>query len=755
MILRRVRPLSFPLSFLILSMLSCLLLAGRPVHAQAPGEPQAAPHRPRIALVLSGGGARGLAHIGVLRVLQELHVPVDIVVGTSMGAVVGGAYAAGRSPDELARITGGTAWDDVLSDRPMRDKLSFRQRDEDLAVPSRLEFSLTPSDGMSLPPAAAGNAALEDALVKLLPPGMRDQPSDRLGIPFRSVASDLLTGDLVELSSTPLFLSLRASLAVPGVFAPVRVDGHLVVDGGLVRNLPVDTARALGADIVIAVNVGTPLAAEKELGSAIGVARQMLQILTEQNVQRSLRELKADDVLVAPDLGGVGFLEFGKHEQAIRAGEAAARALAPRLARLALPAAEYAQLDARRGAAMRIAQQADEPLPLGRIEVQGSTRVNPDVLIGQTGLKEGELLTREEVRAATARLYGRDDIANVDTRIEDRDGERNVVIQPTDSPLGRSRLRVGLELASDFSDSNDFSLSMMHVASALNSYDGELRTVARIGSQRAFGVQWWQPLAPGSSWYIAPSFGYGARSIDLFSEGRRAYRAGLRNANATFAFGRQLSNWGDVQVGIVRGGSRTSVLIPEQPLAQTSRSYGTARFASLTLDTLDSVAFPSRGHLLTAQWEHDEFSGDGGRSGQSQGGLSGLAAFGAGEWAGHLYGEWSSSTLGAAPQALGGFLRLSGTTANSLEDERLAFGRLVAARRIGEMPAPFGGAVRLGFSLEVGGGYRPNQPLRLPNLKQAGSVFVSADTRFGPLYLGTGATRGSGGTLYLFLGPIW
>src|SRR4051812_5467175 len=293
--------------------------------------------RPRIALVRSGGGARGFAHIGVLRVLRELHVPVDIVVGTSMGSVIGGAFAAGASVGELEQMARDTDWDSVIADRPARDDLAFRRREEDILLPSRIEFGVN-RNGVTLPPAAAGNAALELALHRVLPPGTRDKPVSQLALPFRSVASDLVTGTLVELVDTPLFLTMRASLAVPGVFAPVRVNHRLVVDGGLVRNLPVDMARAMGADIVIAVNVGTPLAPEKDLRSAIGVAQQMLQILTEQNVQRSIRELQPQDILVAPDLNGVSFLDFKNYETAMRAGEQAARALATRLAPLALPA---------------------------------------------------------------------------------------------------------------------------------------------------------------------------------------------------------------------------------------------------------------------------------------------------------------------------------------------------------------------------------------------------------------------------------
>ena len=142
--------------------------------------------RPKIALVLSGGGARGFAHIGVLRVLREMRVPVDIVVGTSMGAVIGGAYAAGRSAEELEQIVRTTSWDSVLADRPARDALDFRRREEDVLLPSRLEFAITKS-GISLPPSAAGNAALEQALSRLLPYGTRNLAVNKLPLPFRSV----------------------------------------------------------------------------------------------------------------------------------------------------------------------------------------------------------------------------------------------------------------------------------------------------------------------------------------------------------------------------------------------------------------------------------------------------------------------------------------------------------------------------------------------------------------------------------------
>jgi NTE family protein len=708
--------------------------------------------RPRIALVLSGGGARGFAHIGVLRVLRELRVPVDLVVGTSMGGVVGGAYAAGAAVPDLERMARETNWDLVVADRPARDQLAFRRREEDVLLPSRIEFGVH-RDGFSLPPSAAGNAALELALDRLLPPGTRDLAVSRLALPFRSVASDLLTGEPVELVDTPLFLAMRASLAVPGVFAPVRVDQRLVVDGGLVRNLPVNLARAMGADIVIAVNVGTPLAPEKDLGSALGVAQQMLNILTEQNVQRSLKELQPQDILIAPELGGVGFLDFQDAERAIVAGEQAARRLAARLAPLAMDQRQYALFEHRRLAPPAL---ADTALPLARVEASSDGRINPRALVAQSGLKVGQDASVEQVRQAADSLYGRGDLARVETDISDAAGRRSVLIRATEAPWASSRLRVGLELASDFDEANSFALKLMYVRTSLNSLGAELRAVMGIGNRRDFGVQFWQPLGAGSKWYVAPSLQYGSSSGDIFSEGRRLSRIGYNTSSASLTFGRELGDWGDLQAGVTRRRAGTRVVIPELPATQSEREFDTTQFLRYRVDTLDSLGFPSRGYLLDAALERSPTGGDNGKS-LARSSIVGMAALHTDNWAGHLYGEFARAQSGAAPLSLGGFLRLSGTPAESVQGRSVAFSRLVMARRIGALPVTLGGTVRAGFSMEVGGGFDQDVPLpqQRNKFRQSGSAFLSVDTRFGPAYLGAGATRDGNRTLYLFLGPIW
>ena len=735
--------------------LRALLIAGMSLGlaaiALAAPEPESSDgHRPRVALVLSGGGARGFAHVGVLRVLRDLQVPVDLVVGTSMGSVVGGAFAAGNSVETMEIVVRTTDWDAVIADRPARDELAFRRREDDLLLPSRIEFGVG-AQGVSLPLSVAGNAALEFALARLMPGTTRDRPVDRLALPFRSVASDLVSGELVELIDTPLFLAMRASLAVPGVFAPVRINQRLLVDGGLVRNLPIDLARAMGAEVIIAVNVGTPLAPESELGSAVGVAQQMLRILTEQNVQRSLKELGPRDILIAPDLSSVGFMDFRASERAMLQGALAARQVAAQLQALSVSASDYATHESIRLAGPAV---ADAPLVISTLEVQGTKHIAAEVLRVQSGLEIGQPVTAGELDMAARRLYGRADLERVELRARDVGGGRGVTIEATEAAWARSRVRLGVELASDFADGNAFNLGLLHVLSSLNDWGAELRTVARIGTQRQLGAQWWQPIGPGSPWYVALSLQHSGTATDLFERGRKTLRADFSANSANMSLGRELGDWGDLRAGLARGQTRVRALVPDDGSRAPIALLSTTQFVQVRIDTLDSLAFPLRGQFLNAAWQRVLAQRP---DGHAVGAFSAaaLAAFGAGEWAGHVYAEWARASTGLAGSSLGGFLRLSGSPTNSVEGQRVMLGRVVMARRIAAMPVALGGLVRAGFSLELGAGLEAQESVRLSSLRQAASVFLSVDTRFGPLFLAAGATRNNSGTLYLFLGPIW
>lgn len=720
--------------------------------ATAPATGPAAPlGRPRVALVLSGGGARGFAHLGVIKVLHEYRVPVDMVWGTSMGAVVGGAYAAGRSTGELQQLVRTIDWDGMFQDRPPREALSPRRRDEDLALPSRVEFALGAA-GLSLPPSTAGNAALELALARLLPEGLHQRPSQALPIPFGSVASDIVTGAAVNQSATPVFQALRASLSVPGVFSPVRVNQRLLVDGGLVRNLPVDMARAAGADVIIAVNVGTPLGDdERELASSVGVMRQMLALLTEQNVTQSLSELTPADILITPALGRVGFLAFKEYALAEQEGEAAARHVAERLRALSLPPAQWAQHLAARE---QLRQAAATPaLPLASVQATGLEKLDAASLVAQAGLKPGQPVTTEKAYEAATRLYADGLVSRVSVGVRDLANERHLTLDVQEAQWARSRLRLGLEMSSDFRDSSAFSLAGMYVAGPLTRAGTEWRTVARIGSRRELSTELWQPLAIGSPWFGSLMLELNGSPSDVYVGNELAARVSWRTHESTLRLGRRLGEWGEVRAGASAGGYTLRTLLPEgEPVRRGKDRHW---LVELRGDTLDSLGFPTAGHLVGLTW-HRPFGLEAGETRQSQMLLQGLKAFRHGVWSGHVYAERSRSTGDAlAPAALGGFWRLTGLPIDSLRGNTVVLGRLVMARELAALPPVLGRAVRAGFSLEAGDVLGPGETLQAGQMRRAGSLFLSGDTRFGPVYLAMGGTGGQPLKFYLFLGPIW
>ncbi|HZW58964.1 MAG TPA: patatin-like phospholipase family protein, partial [Woeseiaceae bacterium] len=282
------------------------------MNAAAPAaEPQAPQERPRIGLVLGGGGARGAAHIGVLRELERLHVPVDVIAGTSMGAIVGGLYASGKTPAELAEIVATLDWEDSFEDEPPRRELPFRRKQDDEAYPVRFELGLR--DGhLQLPLGLIQGQKLGHILRELTAPVAGVDDFDELPIPFRAVTSDIETGEPYVIGSGDLTLALRASMSAPGIFAPVQIDGHQLVDGGLVGNVPVDVVKAMGVDVVIAVDVEFPLYEARQLQSGLDITAQMLTVLIRKETRRQLESLDDADVLIRPELGQFGSTNFAE-----------------------------------------------------------------------------------------------------------------------------------------------------------------------------------------------------------------------------------------------------------------------------------------------------------------------------------------------------------------------------------------------------------------------------------------------------------
>jgi NTE family protein len=709
--------------------------------------------RPRIALVLSGGGARGFAHIGALRALEDMRVPVDLVIGTSMGAAIGGAWAAGASVEARGRLVRETDWDAILSDRPPRASLSVRRRADEIDVPSRIEVGIG-SSGLIAPPSAISSQALEAAIRQALPPGAGDRSAASQPVPFAAVATDLLTGRPEVLRDVPLQVAIRASLTVPGLFSPYRHEGRLLVDGGLVENLPIELARSLGADVVIAVNAGQVQSEDSEGDDAVAVTRRMIAILTEQNVDESLRMLAERDVLVTPRLGTLGTLDLRAGVRAIDAGARAVTDVEARLAPLALGPQAYAAF-----ASGRLA--APPPVSsriLAGVRVVGTRRADPMTLVAESGLRTGQAATFDEIRDAADRLYGRGDFERVEVAVEEAPEGRLVTLAPVESAWLANRLRLGMQFATDFREAHSANLAALHVLPWRNAWGAEWRTFVRAGTQLEGRTEWWQPLGPGSPWYASTLASYASGTEVLYDAWRPRALFATRTSELRLSAGRSLGRLGVAELGLARRVSAGRLVLPDSellgqafqvPLLEGGRyvdSIGTAR---MRIDTLEPLAFPVRGSLLSVELER---SLDGPAPGVRPlwGSVAALQAARYDAWAGHLYAEWTSG-----PAQVGGLLRSSGLPVTVSASRSTLLLRGVAARQIGTMPVGWGGAVRIGGSLEwldapgwgaLGDGR---------GSAAGGSVFASIDTRLGPLYVGLGHTHGFSPALRLILGPIW
>src|SRR6202166_3396979 len=313
---------------LALGCLVCLSGAARALElAELPRDPLL---RPRICVVLSGGGARGIAHIGVLKVLEDLKIPIDCIAGTSMGAVVGGLYASGMSARDIESTMRSVDWQEAFRDAPPRRDLAFRRKQDDRNFLVRLPLGLKHGQ-ILLPKGFIQGQKLQETLRQLTLPFSNSTNFDLLPTPFRAVATDLETGNAVVMDKGDLAIAMRASMSAPGVFAPVESNGRLLVDAGLAENLPVNVARAMHADILIVSDVSFPLQPRDALDSALSITNQMIAILVRKDSDRQRASLTPQDILIEPNLGTATATDFTTPGAIIAGGEHAAR---PAIAKL-------------------------------------------------------------------------------------------------------------------------------------------------------------------------------------------------------------------------------------------------------------------------------------------------------------------------------------------------------------------------------------------------------------------------------------
>jgi NTE family protein len=706
---------------------------------------------PKTCLVLGGGGARGAAHIGVLKALEREHVAIDCVTGTSMGAVVGGLYAAGYTADEIDTVLRDIDWKDVFRDDPPRDELPMRRKEDELRFLGGIELGL--KDGkIAFPRGVIQGQKLQLLLRRLLLSTLKIENFDDLPIPFRSVATNIGSGEKVVFGDGDLAMAIRASMSVPAAFAPIRYRGHLLVDGGIADNVPIDVARSLGGTRLIVVNVGEPLAPDEKLDSPFAIANQMLTAMMKRQTDEQLATLGPDDVLLTPALGDLGSADFDRSHQAVAIGEASAVAMIDKLRRDAVSDSEYAAF------AQRHRQHAfDAPL-IAFLDVLRNRSRTARYVEQRLSDVVGKPFDQAQLEKEIGRAYGEGSYERITFDLVERDGQQGLTVQPVDKGWGPNFLRMGLRLSDNFNGRNNYQLLGEANFTGLNSRGGESRNRVQLGQITELYSEFLQPFGARGQFYVAPQLQYEAYNFPVnvgaqldFAEYRRSRVSGALELGWTPSQSWQLS-------AALEGGRDAAHLhIGPKLFSDFSSSFGGV-LGRAVYDDLDNSGFPTHGtrvdvseealfaklgssdgaHIVRARWDTAL--------------ASGANTFLIGGTVNAATGT-SNKVQIASYSPIGGLTNLSGYTENQLFAAQTALLRGVYYRRLTDAQALFSLPVYLGGSLETGGYWDERSQIGSHPIA-AGSLFLGADTFLGPIFLGYGYAQGGHDALYLTFGSL-
>ena len=725
----------------LICLLPSALLAAPPVSE---------PPKPRIGLVLSGGAARGLAHIGVLKALEEQGIKIDAIAGTSMGAVIGGLYASGYKIDELEKLALGINWQQALSDAPPRKDVPFRRKqdDRDFLVKQKLSFRDDGSLGLPLGVIQGQNLAL--LLESLLAHASDIRDFDKLPIPFRAVATDIVSGEKMVFRKGHLPQVIRASMSIPAVFAPVEVNGRLLVDGGMVDNIPLDVAREMGVDIAIVVDIGTPLRNRKQLATVIDVLNQSITLMTQRNSQEQLATLHPNDILIQPPLAGFGVTDFGRAQEMIDAGYRATRILDARLTALrpAEPAAP--QLTAARDPSQRT------PL-ISAIKVENDSKVDDSVIRYYIRQPLGEPLDLGRLQTDMGTLYGLDYFEQVHYRVVHKGGDNTLVISARGKRSGTDYLRVGLNLSDDMRGDSAFNLGASYRINGINRLGAEWLTRAQIGDQQELYTEFYQPLDVGSRYFVAPYLRAESTNVESVMDNDPIAEYRLERYGFGLNVGRQIGNNGEIRFGVGEAWGEANVRIGERDLPKVSFTEGFYEL-KYSFDSLDNVYFPHSGENIGLSLrQFDQGLGSDQDYRQLEFKLDKALSDGSNTW---VFGGRYGRTLNKAevvPSSflLGGARQLSGFRQDAISGQNINLTRAVYYRRLtprAYLPLDF--PLYIGASLERGRAWDNDNDFDSGYINAA-SIFLGFDTPLGPLNFSYGFNDDDEKALYMNLGQTF
>ena len=730
-------------------LLVCLALAVTSVSAADAGT-ESEQERPKVGLVLGGGGALGFAHVGVIRALEEMRVPIDCIAGTSMGALIGALYASGMSPDEIERFLVNLNWWDVMNDKTPRRELFFRRKQDDQRYLFDLEVGLE-RFRLKMPSGVAAGQKFNNQMqaVTLRAAGISD--FDELPIPYRAVATDLKSGEKIVLGTGNLATAMRASMAVPGAFTPVNLDGRQLVDGGLVDNIPVDVARDMGADIVIAVDVGASEEANSReaLGELAGIINRTYQLMRRPH---QIKALKDADVVIAPDLTGFSAAQFHLVADIIPTGGTATEKMAETLAPYAVDEARY------RSFLERQRREAPTAIPISKVIATGNHRMDGRVIRGRIRSRGGDVLDMRQVERDLMWVYGIGDFEQVLFRINPlADGTHELEYQVTEKPWGPTYLRCGLRLESGFEKDTDWRVLVNLTSMNINNLGAEWRTDVEFGSSRRAFTEFHQPLDFGSIFFVAPSVEYTSKLLDFYRGEDRVAEYDVTRVQGRLDLGIQLRRYAELRVGPFWGVGEAKVDTGASELPEVDDNLA-GGVLTITLDRQDRTVFARDGYYFMVEgltsredWGADRSFDK--LSAQYRQFIS---------WGNHtvMMGAQGGTSLGAdlpdyAEFLLGGPLEFAGLEEDQLHGQYMGSVSLRYRYRISRLPPSVGRGVYAMVRGDLGNVWQDSDDVGIDDTIWGAGIGLGADTALGPAYIGYGRAEDGFDRFHFSLGTVF
>lgn len=752
---------------LALPFLFCALLAPAaagllaPVHALPvpltaaapdPSAPLPAGH-PKIGLVLAGGGALGGVHIGVLRVLEENRIPIHAIAGTSFGAIIGGLYAAGLPLEEVEDVAFNSNWEDLLALEIPRAKKPLRRKQEESDFLVRYGLRIDDEGKPALPAGLIPEQHIYLLLNRLLGPASTSIDFQKdLAIPFACVATDFEKAEEVVLTSGHLPRSILASMAVPGVFSPVEIDGLFLVDGGLVNNVPVSVLRRLHPDLdyIIVVDITSDYLTRDKMTSYLDSLSQTLRILTRANGQATVSTLRPNEILIQPDIAGLNGADFDDIETpAARGYNAAQDVLLPKNLPTLAPS-DYAAY------ATRYRRRLVSPHPpIQSISVQQDSYFADSVVNRRLSTLLGRPFDPQKAEADIEAIYNLGTFARIEYEFVAGPTGGDYQVRAFQKRGAANRLRFGLALEENFEDLSTFRLGVEYTRFGLNQLGAEWRTTFRIGRNDLLATEWYQPLESSLRWFALAGGGYEERNFNFYQSGDILSQFRVRQLFGQAFLGRQFGNIADFRLGFRAAFRNAKPII--NPLPETLDDFVNAFVVRGYFDTLDTVDFPHRGHLLKVEYERADSA------------LGSDSDFSRLTWDLQTYRTWGPHTLNLGliggtnfddssrsteDLFLGGFGRLSGYGRDELNGPHaLLLRAFYYYRLLGGWEAKDKGLpIYFGVSLEHGNVFTDDTQFELDSFLWAGSAFIGANTVFGPLILSYGLSEPNARSFYLSLG---